>query len=474
MASSEIQSNLSLQFDIKELETRVDIRELTEAIYGDIVQKVDEKDVLGVQVYPKKWPRKVQILCTHIPAKECLMIQGLDIYGRHIELHEPGQGIVKVSIEDAPLDMTNDVLKQWVSQYGNVVDFRNEHLLVNGRRTSWRTGTRHAYMINITGSVPPVAKFKYNDTEVSVNVWHYGQTHMKCRWCNEVVLKDHICSRKPIRRCFNCGSDDHVRTNCTVGKACFKCGGLDHIAKDCIENLSPNNMTSVNDINTTDESLNNKTSGISEENHSLTKTTVNAILIGGSNCRDLEFSSDDNFNYEVDILTQGGLSIEEAPEKLDECSVEALSKADIVITHVGSCDFPIRDLTQMDENYNHYVELLGDITNKCPNAQIAVCSVPLRMGNSIANEHIKDFNKRMKILTENESDHLFFVDNEAKFLNAATGEVNKKLYEARDKSGIHVNKEGKKQLVSSIQCALKEICFKIKLHNAWESVPSTN
>ena len=46
------------------------------------------------------------------------MIQGVDLYGRHIELHEPGNGITKVVIQDAPIEMPNDIIKYWVEQYG--------------------------------------------------------------------------------------------------------------------------------------------------------------------------------------------------------------------------------------------------------------------------------------------------------------------------------------------------------------------
>lgn len=477
MENGETLSKLTLQFDIKELETRVDIKELTEVIYGDIIKKVDEKDVLGVQVYPKKWPRKVQVLCAHVPAKECLMIQGLNIYGRHIELHEPGQGIVKVSMEDAPLDMANEVLKSWLSQFGNVVDFRNEHLTVNGRRTSWRTGTRHAYMINITESVPPVAKFKHNDNEIAVNVWHYGQTHMRCWWCHDVVEKGHECDKKPVRKCFNCGSSDHMKSNCSIGKACYKCGGLDHISRDCNghSRSRANSIAMNSDINDVDEYPRLTADGAPEGKQPQPKTDVSAVLIGGSNCRNLEFSYDDNFNYEVEVLAQGGLSIGEAQEKLDECTAEKLSNADIVITHIGSCDFPIRDISQMEDNVNQYVELLGDISNRCPHAQIAVCSVPPRVGNATVNEQIGDFNKLLRKLTENEDDHekLFFIDNDVAFVDEA-GVVRRKLYEQRDKSGVHINKEGKTQLINSIQFSLREVCFKIKLHNAWDSVSSHN
>ena len=483
-------SKLTLEFNVRELENKVDIKELTEAIYADVTQKVDEKDVLGVQIYPVKWPRKVQVMCAHLPAKECLMIQGLDIYGRHIDLHEPGQGIVKVSIEDAPLDISNEKLKAWVSQYGTVVDFRNEFVTINGRRTSWRTGTRHAFMVNISESLPPVVKFTHNDTEVSVNIWHYGQTHMRCRWCHDVVPKSHMCEKKPVRRCFNCGGNDHMRAECKVGRVCYKCGSEDHISRNC--RTAPDSRPSTNTAGATFAGSSNKgdSSGVdavgnmessartdtSSSSDVITdpetpeKTDVNVILIGGSNCKNLTFPGDDHFNYNVEVLAQGGLSIGEAHEKLDECGEDILRAADIVVTHVGSCDFPIVDFKQMDENCKQYVELLNNISDKCPNAQIGVCSVLPRVGNAIVNEQVSDFNKRLKALTEHENGELLmYIDNDVHFADES-GIAKRKMYEDKDKSGIHINKEGKNRLASSLQGVFKEVCFGIKLQHSWEAV----
>ena len=115
-----------MEFSISDLAKRYSIEALTEQIYRDVTSKVDENDVIGVQVFPKKWPRKVQVLCAHQPSKDCLLIQGLDIEGQHIDLCEPGQGVTKVFIEDAPLVIPNDFLKSWIAQYGTVMDFRNE------------------------------------------------------------------------------------------------------------------------------------------------------------------------------------------------------------------------------------------------------------------------------------------------------------------------------------------------------------
>ena len=235
---------LILEFKIADLGQRVEVADLTENLYGDLTEKVDEKDIVGLQILPQRWPRKVHILCQNQAAKDCLMIQGVDIYGRHVELNEPGNGVVKVVIQDAPLDMPNDVIKAWVSQYGTLSEFRNEHVMIRGKRTVWRTGNRIAYFTTLNHEIPPAAKIRHNDSEIDVTIWHYGQTHMKCRWCKDIVPKGHDCDKAPKRRCFNCGSEGHMKAECTVGKCCFKCGNDDHLAKDCTQ-VKPSNGNEV-------------------------------------------------------------------------------------------------------------------------------------------------------------------------------------------------------------------------------------
>lgn len=485
MASNSSQITLTLEFNVSILDRRIDAAELTEAIYTDAIQKVDEKDIVGVQIFPKKWPRKVQVLCAHIPAKECLMIQGLNIYGRHIELHEPGQGLIKVHIEDAPLDMPNDQIKDWILQYGTVVDFRNEHVFINGKRTSWRTGTRHAFIMNVKEALPPIAKFSHNNAEVTLSVWHYNQTHMKCWWCHDIVPKGHECDKKPRRRCHNCGGDDHIKADCTLGKICYKCRGSDHIARDCPNQASASSGVGLHDATkmeassrptpdvtkespldarVTNDNPGSSTDEVaSDTNH---KITMSAILIGGSNCRGLPMHGDDHVDFNIAPLIQGGLSIAEAPEKLEECNEETLRDAEAVIIHVGTCDFPFHDICEMDDSMNKYVELLSNVSTSCPNAQLIVSGLLPRMGKSKqpVNEQIIDFNKKLSKLAYTEQ-NVTFLDNTVHFKDHRG--VIEGLYLQKDRTGIHINGDGKERLSASFQAALKEAMFKNRYEMEW-------
>ena len=38
-----------------------------------------------------------------------------------------------------------------------------------------------------------------------------------------------------MRRCYNCGGEDHIWANCTKDRRCFKCGYTDCIAHFCTQ-----------------------------------------------------------------------------------------------------------------------------------------------------------------------------------------------------------------------------------------------
>ena len=501
---------LLVEFAIADLPQRVEIPELIENIHDDVINKVDETDIIGVQVIPERWPRKVQLLCAHQAAKDCLMIQGLNLCGRHIELNEPGRGVIKVVITGAPLDMPNDVLKTWVESYATVSEFRNEHVNIKGRRSSWRSGTRLAYVFSIKEAIPPAAKLPYNGGEVTVSVWHYGQTHIKCKFCHEIVPKGHECPKAPMRRCYNCGGEDHIRANCTKDRSCFKCGGTDHIARFCTRTETSNTVRNVPGNQNESE---NRIDGEAEETVSLTDSVVvemdhnlneshtetsmmstandntddtleetapqspepvvasvmEAILIGGSNCRGMKLDNDEDLTFEITSLIQGGLKINEAPEKLEESSQELKDRVEAVVVHVGTCDFPANDARTQDGNYLQYVELLNSISTTMPKAKILMSSILPRAGygNTNINKQIKEFNKRLSKLAD-EEENLFFQNNDSQFEDSK-GNVVKNLYRASEKAGIHINIDGQMELAKMMKNTLKEMHFRRRLEDEYLS-----
>ena len=478
---------LTLEFPVADLGQRVDVKDMTEKLYEDIVSKVDESDVIGVQVVPQRWPKKVRIVCAHQAAKDCLMIQGLDLHGRHVELNEPGNGIIKVVIQDAPIEMPNYIIKAWVEQYGIVSEFRNEHATYKNKRLQWKTGVRYAYVSQLKESIPPWAKLPYDGGEVSITAWHYGQTHMKCRWCKEIVPKDdHNCDRAPSRKCFNCGSKEHFQAECDQGKRCYKCGSADHLARDCpgqdarqtpappvtTENAVSEPVTHSTPVQQASPEMSEMASYSlddsvvlteSHENSVAEKSVANILLIGGSNCRDLQFKDDVQLDMRVTPLIQGGLLIEEASEKLDECTQTMRNDTDVVMVHVGSCNFPANDYADIDRHYTHYVELLNSISNSCPKAIVIISSILPRNGhkNVNINEQVNELNNKLSELAWRE-DKIYFSDNNVHF-GLGEGDIDRDLFKTTDKSGLHLNADGQNRLAKVMANAIKELHFKRKL-----------
>ena len=150
------------------------------------------------------------------------MIQDLDVYGRHIELHEPGNGITNIVIQDTHFKIPNDIIKAWVEQCWEVSEFRNEHAMYQNRRLNWNTGISHAYVMQFKESIPPSAKISFDGREVTITAWHDGQTHMKRRWVTDIIPKEaHTWHHALSMKCFNCGGSEHMRWVCSPGKCYF-------------------------------------------------------------------------------------------------------------------------------------------------------------------------------------------------------------------------------------------------------------
>ena len=212
-----METNLMLQFATEGIDLN-DKSELVTEIFTQITKLVSVSDIIGVQLIPKRWPHRVEILCANQNSKDILLEKGLTIQDKSIDLSEPGLGKVRVSVDDAPLDMNNDLIKEFMNDYGKVLDVRNEYLHAGGNRLPWWNGTRHVDMSDLKSDLPPTIRVPYGHKIIKIKLWHRGQTLIECRWCKDHVNKDeHVCSKKPQRRCYNCGSTSHMKNECQVG-----------------------------------------------------------------------------------------------------------------------------------------------------------------------------------------------------------------------------------------------------------------
>ena len=191
---------LEFQYADLRLNNKIEFHDLVENINLHIRNDtpLQEHDILGVHPIPNKnWTQRVHIYCKDDEAKETLIQRGLDIFGKHVDLMEPGKGIHKVEIQNAPGHMPDFVVKTELEKYGPITQFKHDtHRFTSGRRTTWTNGKRIAWMKGVN-SLPPVIKVIWKQKSYDLKIWYYGQIDKFCRFCREIVPKDHDCEFAP-------------------------------------------------------------------------------------------------------------------------------------------------------------------------------------------------------------------------------------------------------------------------------------
>ena len=456
-------------------------------IFTEITKLVTVSDITGLQLIPKRWPHRLELLCANEKSKDILQEKGLTIQSKFFDLSEPGQGKVKVFVHDAPLDLSNSVLRDLLNEYGKVLDVRNQYLFVGGNQVPWWNGTRQIDMCNVKSELPQTLNVSHGHKEVKIKIWHQGPKHIECRWCKEHIIRDeHNCPKKPEGRCYNCGSLSHLKSDCEVGKQCFTCGEGGHVARECPhrppiinsdifpslprpENMPESHQSSERVTHETVQYLGPPCADSPEvrEPHdkSETKSNVKCLLLGSSNRRGLVIHGDDDLQTQATSYVTGGFKIKDAATKLNDIQTDELNEYQAVILHVGTTDFPVSSEKDFDNHYMQYVENLSDISTKCPKAAVLISSVlPTneQLGTK-TNRQIRLFIGKLKALAE-EKANLIFVDNDSYLADG--DQIQSSFYRKNDK--IHLSTSGKIRLAEMLKSTLKEVVYRIKLENEFE------
>jgi hypothetical protein len=141
------------------------------------------------------------------------LISGLNISGQHVDLKDENEEFVRVTIRDLKMDYPDDDLTECLSEYGKVVKIESEMIYVDGRKTSWTTGTRWVSMCPIYYTIPQRLSVMHNGKQMSMSVWYKRPNTEQ-------------------RKCRKCGGS-HDETGCPFDKhVCFICQG-EHRRRDC-------------------------------------------------------------------------------------------------------------------------------------------------------------------------------------------------------------------------------------------------
>ena len=232
---------------------QTDSNTIREKVFRGLLAITDEATINTIQVIPERWPQKVVIEMNNQQNKEKIINLGISVNNKHIEIREKGQKYVRVNIFDAPLDMSDETLMDYLEQYGMVVEMQRKFMFTRenekNRKTNIKTGERNALMMNMSGvEIPPFADIPYADETAKVKFWHFGQLLKQCRKCKQIVdLENHECEIT----CHNCGEKGHMIRECDKGRKCRVCQQFGHEQREC------KRLNKPQDVNSNDTDKNN-------------------------------------------------------------------------------------------------------------------------------------------------------------------------------------------------------------------------
>ncbi len=209
---------LTVSFPITELGFLAERKELYSVLFHELMKNnINEEEITGVQIFPAKWPRKIHIALRDEGVKDRLLIQGLEIQGRHIELRDENTTIIKVVVKDAPLEWGDEKLASVFEEYGEILRVEKEMIYVEGKRTTWTTGTRYIFFSALNVVIPHRISVLDGRQTVALSVWYRQQTpdgaFSRCRKCGSGMHNTDIC-QLPTKACYMCQQTDHLVINC--------------------------------------------------------------------------------------------------------------------------------------------------------------------------------------------------------------------------------------------------------------------
>ena len=493
-----------LEFRLSQIAGSFDVDTIANAIEHDLSSsgseliKIDYDQIKGVVKYPERWTQKILIYLDSEQSKNDLLVRGLTLYNQHIELSELGLGPIKVMIQNADLFFPDEIIKQWISQYGEITGYKYETHKLRNKSSKWYTGNRIVWVKNVGQSIPPVVKLTSGDETANISVWHYGQTEIKCRFCHLIVPKGHICGRAPPKKCFSCGGSDHIKANCPANSFEVNFPPISTVSQDHVNKgktplkiINPNEPLRRSPRSPSDENQKPKKQRrsssqslsmyddsemqTSPSGQSQVKNSCEVAFFTDDISEKMHLNGDDILKFNTTMPVEDDMKIRTAIEMLDNMSTERKQEIEVAVLHVGTEHFsPAQSKHEFGIICTAYEKLVQKVMDECPKSSIVLSSVLPRAGDGEAkatiNSCIGEFNEKLDKLSKandlNKS-RLHFVDHTVHFKDE-TGSIIRELYVDPDGEGKQTSDEGHNRLTSSIIDAIKAVFYQDKLIEAHE------
>ena len=183
-------------------------------------------------------------------------------------------------------------------------------------------------------------------------------------------------------------------------------------------------------------------------------------LVGGSNVPNIKLVSDTDLQVQTHALWEGGAVITQGADKVSEVDREVRDNFDIIVTHIGACNFPCKGEASVMSTFKDYRDMTNKVRDLCPDAHILMSGILPQAGEDrqIANDQIWSFNAALKAVGDDENEpNLHYCDNWPHFVK--DGQVLDKLFKDPHTYGVHVNDPGSVILAQSIMQQVKKVFY---------------
>ncbi|CAG2188893.1 unnamed protein product [Mytilus edulis] len=447
-------------------------------ILNELEKYINREKVKAIQLTE----RECVVTVDDQASKTLLLIKGIELKNYHYKFVDVEKEVTHVTIKDAPVELGDLSICTFMRQYGEVVQDSIKRGTIRG--TNIETGTRYIQLINCVPTIPNITKLGRFEIRLFAD-----NNRTQCRYCSRTDHPSYRCDMKPQRQerqryCFRCSSHDHIIRDCPhTDNVCFECGQEGHIKRNCNRNKQTVRKDEQNEKITEDneygdyvheiregretteqdqiEELNvyidNDTTkhsayiqSVPENEDNCLPLPPNTIILGASNCCRLKIS--DNRIHNASVSGSTAEDIDKLLVTLDK-SVDKnyVSK---VIFCLGTNDVT-RNMTDKEMICVNMTNAINKVKAEFPNADICIFSILPRKGKGQTLTKCNLTSHSVNLYMEkvcSKDQRLSFIDLWDDFCRPGMG-VNpiKTLFDKNDPSGVHINPEGAKQLVSLVK-----------------------